>query len=115
MPVPDIFISYAHIDNEPMGIRQGRWVSEFSAHLSAKLAQVTGRPVTFWRDPSLPGSAIINEEIHQQLENAEVMVAVLSPRYVHSESCRDEVRWFEQAATLRRGTRNRIVKVVKTP
>ena len=47
----DIFISYAHIDDQPLVEGQKGWISNFHRALEIRLAQLMGRPPSLWRDP----------------------------------------------------------------
>ena len=39
----DIFISYAHIDDEPLVESQNGWITEFHRVLAIRLSQLMGR------------------------------------------------------------------------
>ncbi|HAI82148.1 MAG TPA: toll/interleukin-1 receptor domain-containing protein, partial [Chitinophagaceae bacterium] len=52
----DIFISYAHIDDESLVASQKGWITEFHRSLEIRLAQLLGRRPVIWRDPSLQGN-----------------------------------------------------------
>jgi hypothetical protein len=114
----DVFISYAHIDNEPFGDGQRRWVSDFQEHLQTRLAMVLGNEAVVWRDPRLRGNQVVWETLESLLRESAVLVVVLSPRYVESESCRREMDCFEKTVAASRdfhlGSRRRIFKVEKT-
>ena len=44
------FISYAHLDNQPLEPGQEGWVTQFHRLLSARLSVRLGDPVTIWRE-----------------------------------------------------------------
>src|SRR5262250_1270294 len=47
------FISYAHIDNEPLTAGQKGWVAQFHATLQTMLSQRLGERARIWRDDKL--------------------------------------------------------------
>lgn len=115
----DIFISYAHIDDQPLVEGERGWVSEFHRSLEIRLAQLLGYQPTIWRDIDLDGNHVFNEEILAQLPGIAIMVSVISPRYVKSEWCLREVNEFIKATEKNIGlninNRSRIFKAIKTP
>ncbi len=114
----DVFISYAHLDNEPLLEGETGWISDFHAVLEKRLSMLLGEPARIWRDPELRGNQYFDQTIARGFENAALFLSVLTPRYVRSDYCRKELEEFCQHAqsTARRlGDRSRILKVVKTP
>lgn len=110
------FISYAHIDNEPLEPGQPGWVSRFHAVLKTRLSQRLGEPARLWRDDKLRGNDVFGDEIRAQLPRAALLVSILSPRYVRSDWCTAEVDGFAAAAGATQvQNKTRVVKVLKTP
>jgi hypothetical protein len=110
------FISYAHIDNEPLEPGQPGWVSRFHAVLKTRLSQRLGEPARLWRDDKLRGDDVFGDEIRAQLPRAALLVSILSPRYVRSDWCTAEVDGFAAAAGATQvQNKTRVVKVLKTP
>jgi hypothetical protein len=100
----DIFISYAHVDDQPFiagaGLEHSSgWVSTLVHHLKNELAQKIGRSdaVSVWFDShNLRGNHQLTDEIAARLERVALFVAVLSPGYVASQWCQDEARLFKR-------------------
>lgn len=115
----DVFISYAHLDNQPLTPEQQGWVSQFHASLERALTWNLGHKAAIWRDRKLCGNDIFPQEIVAQLANVAILVSVLSPCYVESEWCRREVEEFCKAAEhngkIVVGNKPRIIKVIKRP
>jgi TIR domain len=115
----DIFISYAHIDDESLIVGEAGWISEFHRSLDVRLAQLLGYRPNIWRDKELDGNHIFSDEILQQLNEIAILVSVHSPRYVKSEWCLREVNEFYKIAEnnigAAIGNKSRIFKVIKTP
>src|ERR1051325_2917288 len=114
----DIFISYAHIDNEPLAEGLEGWVETLHERLQIRLNQLTGETVSIWRDRKLQGNDIFSETLITKLAKVAILVAILSPRYIRSEWCLRELNEFCRCATLSGGLtvgdKSRIFKVVKT-
>lgn len=115
----DIFISYAHIDDESLIESQKGWITEFHRALEIRLAQLLGRRPVIWRDPALQGNHIFDQQIVDQFEQVAVMISILTPRYVKSEWCVREATEFYEACNKNIGfsinNQARIFKVIKTP
>lgn len=115
----DIFISYAHIDNEPLIEDYPGWVTAFHQVLEKRLRQLLGEAPAIWRDLELRGNDYFDDEIAERFRGARLFVSVVSPRYVKSDYCQKELREFLEAAAreggVRVGNRSRVIKVIKTP
>ena len=115
----DLFISYAHIDNQPLTAEQQGWVTRFHATLAAQLSMRLGSRAHIWRDDKLRGNDVFTDEIVQQFGRTALLVSVLTPRYLASDWCRRELAAFcDEAARsggLAPGNKARVFKVVKTP
>jgi hypothetical protein len=115
----DIFVSYAHIDDQALVEGQKGWISSFHRALEVRLAQLLGREPRIWRDPKLQGNDIYSDRLVQCLPGVAVLVSVVSPRYVRSDWCMRELKEFVKATSTtggtRRGDKARVFKIVKTP
>lgn len=115
----DIFISYAHIDNQPLKEDLSGWISRFHASLEALLRMRLGKDVHIWRDDKLQGNDQFAEEILEQFDHTAALVSVVSPRYLNSEWCAREVAAFVDRADRAGGVvvkrKARIFKVIKSP
>jgi hypothetical protein len=115
----DLFISYAHIDNQPIPPADEGWISRFHASLEALLSMRMGGNARVWRDDKLQGNDVFADEIVDQFSQTAVLVSVLSPRYLNSEWCNKEVAEFCKSAEQSGGVvvenKARVFKVLKTP
>ena len=115
----DIFISYAHIDNEALTEEDKGWISHFHKVLDTRVAQLTGEKPRIWRDLKLGGNDVFDEAIVNQFCNTRIMISIMSPRYFKSEWCMKELKQFYDNASSTGGVsfenKSRILKVVKTP
>src|SRR4051812_32753310 len=109
----DIFLSYAHVDDEPdHGDRPG-WVTSLARGLEKRLAQKLGRRDSYvvWRDAKLAGHVNINRAILGQVRDASVLLLILSPAYLASEWCRQELAAFYQGIRMRKAPGERVFVV----
>lgn len=116
----DLFISYAHIDNQSLIPDQEGWISTFHKALTIRLSQIRGAAPRIWRDPKLQGNDYFGDAITEALANSGLLLSILSPRYLKSEWCMRELQNFcstavEQTGGLNVGeNKGRLFKVVKT-
>jgi TIR domain len=111
-----IFISYSHLDNQPLTAEQEGWVSRFHESLQKILSMRMGRSAKIWRDKKLCGNDCFADEIVAQFPMTEILICVLSQCYVESEWCQREVQEFcRRAGEIRVGNKYRVVKVIKLP
>lgn len=115
----DLFISYAHIDNEPLTPEQEGWITRFHASLEALLSMRLGGQARIWRDNKLQGNDVFAGEIVDQFPHTALLLSVLTPRYLNSEWCTREVAEFcaraEESGGMVIENKARIFKVLKTP
>lgn len=115
----DIFVSYAHIDDQALIEGQKGWISSFHRALEIRLGQLLGHQPRIWRDPKLQGNDIFADRLVERLPLVALLVSVVSPRYVKSEWCIRELREFFNASEvtggMRIGDKARVFKIVKTP
>lgn len=92
----DIFISYAHVDDELLPGADLGWVTTLEKGLRTRLAQQLGRDDAFslWMDPHLARHQAVTPQILKTLRSTAVLVVILSPGYVASEWCRREKDTF---------------------
>jgi TIR domain len=115
----NLFISYAHIDDQPLTPGEKGWISRFHATLKAILSMRLGREAKIWRDEKLQGNDVFSDEIVARFRDSAVLVAVVTSRYLNSEWCTREAREFCQSAQLTGGltvgNKSRVFKVIKAP
>lgn len=115
----DVFISYAHIDDDPLIEGMKGWITEFHTALEVRISQILGEHPKIWRDSKLQGNDFFSPEIESQFPKLKLMISIVTPRYVKSEWCTKEVDLFSKAAASSGGlvvdNKSRIFKIVKTP
>lgn len=115
----DIFISYSHIDNQPLTDGQQGWISDFHRALETRLSQLLVPEPKVWRDPKLAGNDYFEDKLIGRIPRIAILISVISPRYISSEWCIREMKEFYRVAESRGGVRiddkSLIFKVIKTP
>lgn len=112
----DVFLSYAHVDNEG----SDRWVSRFQTELEHQLQVKLGawgdRRATVWMDEKnrMKPGYVIGDTIKQALARTAAVVSLYSPGYVASGYCGKERAEFETLCgdRLRCGNISRLLNVV---
>lgn len=114
----DIFISYSHIDNRALVEGEKGWIDKFHYALATRLSQVLGEDARIWRDLKIEGNDNLTGTIRSALLKSAAFLSILSPRYLKSNSCLDELKEFLEIAEKTGGPRvlekSRIFKVIKT-
>ncbi len=116
----DVFISYAQVDDQPFAPGQAGWVSNLHRALELRLEQLRGKKPKIWREAKEQTSDSFSDALAEELTSVALLVSVLSPRYVRSTACIQELREFCRALEGNGGvrvaeTQPRLFKVVKTP
>ena len=113
----DIFISYAHANNLPEIEGDKGWVAKFHGNLVDKLTQLIGRRENFeiFCDPEIRGLDDHDVKITGALRSSALMVLVLSPAWLASTYCVQELDLFwdtcAQGAGPLVGDACRVIKV----
>jgi len=92
----DIFVSYAHVDNEPLIDGDQGWVTTLINSLKVLLGKKLGSSdaFSFWMDHKLQGNSAATADIAKQLEGAATLLLILSPAYIQSQKCMLELNIF---------------------
>jgi hypothetical protein len=91
----DIFVSYAHVDNEPDFDGEDGWVSTLERLLTRRLKKLLGRGCcSVWRDQELAKYIDFEPQIVKSLESCATFLLILSPGYLKSPWCNRELQTF---------------------
>lgn len=115
----DLYISYAHVDDQPLMHEKEGWISQFHRDLEIRVQQLSGEPVKIWRQSHTTGTTDPDPKVLQVLPGIKAMISVVSPPFVKSPACRTEVTTFWESTGHERQEPqelpSRILKVVKRP
>lgn len=94
--MPDIFVSYAHVDNKPFSGLETGWITHFVTNLQLMINSKIGRAEDYslWQDFRLQGNTAITPEIETQVKAVQVLLVFLSPGWIASDWCQKELRLF---------------------
>ena len=91
----DLFVSYAHVDDEPLFGAQRGWVTTLVNNLETVVRQKLGfKDFTIWMDHQLAGNQPLTPAIMSTLGNTATLLIILSPGYLSSEWCGREREAF---------------------
>lgn len=103
----DVLITFAEKDNEAAQKSEQGWVSQFKKFLELMLLQVLGSK------PNIVLKSEFDTATAPALNNAAILVAVLTKDFVQSGRCLDNVETFYKATSTSKI--NRVFKVMKAP
>ena len=107
----DLFISYSQIDDKSPIPSQKGWISTFQEALTIRLEQLLGTSLTISQGQ--------RERNKGDLNSVGVLVSVVSPAYVNSQDCLNEINTFidgsRQSGGLTVDNKPRIFRVTKIP
>jgi hypothetical protein len=92
---PQVFISYAHRDNQPYGKEEKGWVTNFVENLQKALSMRKDcKDVRCWMDHRLEPQRAVDDTLRQRILESKCIIAFMSPSYLESEWCRKEMDTF---------------------
>jgi hypothetical protein len=103
----DVLITFAEKDNETSQKNEQGWVSQFKKFLELMLLQVLGNK------PNIVLKSEFDSATAPALNNAAILVAVLTKDFVQSGRCLDNLETFYKASADSKI--NRVFKVMKSP
>ena len=108
----DLFISYSQIDDKSLLPSQKGWISTFREALTIRLEQLLGTAPTISHRHD-------RESENGDLGSVGILVSVVSPAYVSSQACLNQIDHFiestRQTGGLTIDNKPRIFKVTKIP
>ena len=111
----DVFISYAHLDNQPLVSGEKGWVTKLHEVLDIRLSMLIGKKAKIWRDKRIRKNELFDNTIANAVGSARLFLSVVTPVYIRSDYCQRELAAFTQHCDVRTAGRSRIFKVLKTP
>lgn len=118
----DVFISYAHDDDNKLGDESVGWIEQFERDFRITLNEQLGRSPEIWRDSDITPNDDFAKKIVNRLVKTLIFLPVLSKIFVNRPYCLLELRTFvgnaeKQLATYvgADGEKKRIFIVEKLP
>ncbi|HEY5826519.1 MAG TPA: hypothetical protein VIT44_19245 [Cyclobacteriaceae bacterium] len=103
----DVLVTYAEKDNESLKKSDIGWVTNFKKFLELMLFQVLGQR------PNILLKGEFDSVTASTMDNAAVLVTILSKDFIQSGRCLDSVEAFYKATSSSKS--NRVFKVLKAP
>jgi hypothetical protein len=110
----DVFVSYSH------GARGGDadaplkdWTVELIRRLETDIRAVDTEfdDLHIWRDEQIDPTIHLSDEIRGKVRASGILMIVMSPRYLASAWCQDELEWFRQQVQDRERDQGRVFVV----
>ena len=91
----EVFLSYAHADDQPMAEGTRGWVTSFADRLqTAARMKDGGSHIHVWMDHRLEPQKVVDAALMSRVAASACFIAILSPRYLESDWCRKELEHF---------------------
>src|SRR6516225_3229990 len=114
----DAFVSYSH------GVRAGEsdaplrdWTLELIRRLETDIQLVDTEfdDLHIWRDEQIDPTIHLSDGLRAKVSHSGVLMIVMSPRYLSSTWCKDELGWFKQQVEGRARDQGRVFVVRAFP
>ncbi len=107
----DVFVSYSHGD--PHGERDTPlkyWTGEFIRALGATIRSTDPelRGLDIWFDAHFDPTRHLTDELRRRVKSSGILMVIMTPAYLESGWCRDELAWFEEQVADRKREAGRI-------
>jgi hypothetical protein len=113
----DAFVSYSH------GVRAGDdaplrdWTLELIRRLETDVRLVDAEfdDLHIWRDEQIDPTIHLTDELRGKVSHSGILMIVMSPRYLSSAWCKDELDWFKQQIENRARDQGRVFVIRALP
>jgi hypothetical protein len=113
----DVFISYAHNDDDQYGREKRGWVAQLHADLEERVKYYLGQPPRLWRDSEIRNNDDFDRKIKGRLPKTATFLSVISHNFLQRPWCQRELELFTANAKenlgLQIGDKRRIFKAEK--
>lgn len=93
-PAASVFVSYTHTDND----YDDGAIIQFARRLGAAYEFLHGESLKLFTDRDIPWGDEWSRRLHTELEQTTFLLAFVTPSYLRSRACQDEVLKFSQVA-----------------
>jgi hypothetical protein len=114
----DVFVSYSHGD--PLGLHDSPlrdWTIRLVQDLEADVRAVDPEfdKLGIWYDAHIDPTNHLTPELREKVQSAAILLVVMSPRYLSSAWCRDELDWFREQVVDRSRDQGRVFVIRALP
>ena len=90
-----IFVSYAHNDNTPYGVKKTKWISDLVENVRGRLTHWANKPEII-TDHMFYKNGDLDQRIKEEVEKSCLFIPILSKSYLKSYYCKEERRIFQE-------------------
>ena len=114
----DVFVSYSHGD--PRGVGDSplrRWTVRLVRELIDEIRAIDPEfdNLDVWCDENVDPTAHLTTELREKVKASGILMVVISPRYLLSSWCKDELTWFREQVVARSDEQGRVFVVRGLP
>jgi hypothetical protein len=113
----DVFISYAHNDDDQYGREKKGWVAQLHADLEQRVKYYLGQSPRLWRDSEIRSNDDFDQKIKGRLPKTATFLSVISHNFLQRPWCQRELELFfenaEKTIGIQVGDKRRIFKAEK--
>jgi hypothetical protein len=114
----DVFISYAHKDDDQYPREDKGWVAQLHSALEERIGTYLHSEPALWRDCELSGNDDFSRKISNRLANAATLLSIITENFLSHKWFQTELEGFcrnaEDKVGLRVGEKLRIFKVLRS-
>jgi TIR domain len=110
----DVFVSYSRGDPSHTGDSPlMRWTASLIRELKAEIQSVDTEfdQLHVWHDEKIDPTAGLTDELRRTVKSSGILMIVMSPRYLASSWCKDELDWFREQVRDRSNEQGRVFVV----
>ena len=115
----DVFVSYSHgVQSPGADAPLKEWTLDLINKLETDIRAVDIEfdNLHIWRDEQVDPTIQLSDEIRGKVKGSGILLVVMSPRYLASTWCKDELEWFKQQVQDRERDQGRvfIIRALRT-
>jgi hypothetical protein len=115
----DVFVSYSHgVQGNESDAPLRDWTLYLIRRLETDIRAVDTEfdDLHIWRDEQIDPTIHVSDELRGKVKSSGILLIVMSPRYLTSAWCKDELEWFRQQVQDRERDHGRVflVRVLRT-
>ncbi len=115
----DVFVSYSHgVHGRESDAPLRDWTLDLIRRLETDIRAVDTEfdDLHIWRDEQIDPTIHVSDELRGKVKSSGILLIVMSPRYLTSAWCKDELEWFREQVQERERDQGRvfIVRVLRT-
>jgi hypothetical protein len=110
----DVFVSYSHgVQGTESDTPLKDWTLELIRSLETDIRAVDTEfdNLDIWRDEHIDPTIHLSDELRAKVNHSGILLIVMSPRYLASTWCKDELEWFKQQVVAREREQGRVFVV----